>query len=211
MKTNQICPIVQLAVITSVNLVLALAGIVMIPQGPQISGDFEKRLSLAAERYNFTEKLPALNVPPAQQQQQQQQDDTTQHSEKVMNSTQGQTPKAKRDVGNNDDLDAKNATLIWDRLQARGCCGWLNSTNTWKTKIPKSCCSIPKLEGDQQVCEKADEGHAAGCKILIESSSMYEMIVLALIALVSLYLAVVSAISTYRTFHYNEASQTAYN
>ena len=112
-----------------------------------------------------------------------------------------------------EDKKRKEATKIWDRLQERGCCGFNNYTLEWKEKIPKSCCAQTEREdaGGEIKCKKVDVAHERPCRNFIEGANVQLMIVLALIALVNLYLATVTGLSTYRTFHYNEASQNAYS
>lgn len=115
------------------------------------------------------------------------------------------------DNGGETPLNATEATRIWDNLQARGCCGYQNYTTEWKDRLPKSCCDKPveAANGEQQ-CKDADSAHQKSCSSIISSLDRYLLVVLALIALVNLYLATVTGVSTYRTFNYNEASQSAY-
>lgn len=82
--------------------------------------------------------------------------------------------------------------------------------------MPKSCCAKADEQNKEFVCMSPDEQHARPCIAIIESVSISTknltlLLVLALIALVNLYLANVTGISAYRTFHYNEASQNAYS
>lgn len=107
--------------------------------------------------------------------------------------------------------DKLSSTKTWDFIQERGgCCGLRNYTAEWKDKLPKSCCSSPLQSGADFICQAVDLKHNRPCEEIIASTSLYFSIVVAFIALVNLYLATVTGISTYRTFHYNEASQNAY-
>lgn len=108
-------------------------------------------------------------------------------------------------------MNKADATKIWDKLQARGCCGFRNSTKEWVPDLPKSCCSQPIEENGKFTCKAIDKAHAHPCSCIIGASANSLLYVLALIALVNLYLATVSGVNAYRTFHYNEASQSAYN
>lgn len=135
-------------------------------------------------------------------------------AENVPNNNNSQLARVLTSSPSTDEPAPKNATTgnrIWDRLQARGCCGIVNGTQEWIAeykKLPKSCCT--KLEGDNE-CHKVDAGHSQGCLALISSTDLNLLIVLALIAVVNFYLAVTTGINAYRTFHYDEASQSAYS
>lgn len=172
----------------------------------------------AQQLYNFTDRFP---IPPSQLNQ-------------TSNSSPSQSPNYNRQTRFASDRDlttapggaseassnkivtqvmnSSEATQIWDKLQLRGCCGLLNATTEWqKTGYPKSCCSNPMEMAENQLrCEGIDSNHSKPCIEVIGSTSLNLLIVLALIALVNLYLATVTGISAYRTFHYNEASQNAY-
>ena len=76
--------------------------------------------------------------------------------------------------------------------------------------ISNSCCSKPISQDGKYKCSSIESYYARPCADLIGSAGMNLIIVLALIALVNLYLATVTGVSTYRTFHYDEASQSAY-
>lgn len=191
----------------------------MLPAGQEVLSRFDETLKTAQTKYDFTEKYPIVTTtqqPPTLSNQQ------DNGAPLALNSS---TPKAKRasdeaasgadspnKFGPPRELDPKEATKIWDNLQARGCCGRTNATVEWQpNKIPKSCCARELLAEDGLSCKIIDSGHQKGCLALIEATSLNLFIVLALIAVVSFYLAGVSGISTYRTFHYNEANQSAYS
>lgn len=112
-------------------------------------------------------------------------------------------------------LTKQEATKVWDKLQSRGCCGLKNATEEWvvdnRLSLPKSCCSNATESSGLFLCETVDSDHKRACMDIIQSPSINLSIILALIALVNLFLATVSGISTYRTFHYSEASQNAYS
>jgi len=76
--------------------------------------------------------------------------------------------------------------------------------------ISNSCCSKPISQDVKFKCNSIESYYARPCADLIGSAGMNLLIVLALIALVNLYLDTVTGVSTYRTFHYDEASRSAY-
>lgn len=128
-------------------------------------------------------------------------------------------PRQARALGEQEDvrdepLNKSEATRIWDSLQSRGCCGLKNATTEWmlngQHRMPKSCCSSPVKLNEFYICEKVDSYHDRACLDILQAPNLNLTIVLALIALVNLFLATVSGVSTYRTFHYSEASQNAY-
>jgi hypothetical protein len=191
-------------VVSSLNFVLAVAAILMLPTGQQLSQPFKDTLTQATSKYNFSDK-PVVNPP---------QLSNISSLQPVANSDTSQLKVANLTRPprwiNDAELSPENATKIWDSLQNRGCCGLTNGTAEWKDKIPKSCCADPKDESGEFKCKKVDENHQQGCLELIESTGMNLLIVLALIALVNLYLASISGISAYKTYNYSEASQNAY-
>ena len=201
---------------TSLNFVLACVAIVFVPSGQEIGQLYKPTLELAKANYNFSEPAPS---PP----------DLPESNRSVLSSgaistvstvsaalsaatnrTQRSVSATAADDTKPRDISPANATRIWDNLQARGCCGLENSTD-WQPHVPKSCCAAPqKDENNLTFCKQSDDYHKQGCLSLIGSTSMNLQIVLALIALVSFYLAIVSGISAYKTYSYSEASQNAY-
>lgn len=167
----------------------------------QFSGELESLEKL----YDFTDK-PAIDPANVNGTQTNQQTDSLPQVLEL-NQTTAKAPN-KRQASNQ--LTKENATKVWDFLQSRGCCGF-NSSDEWKTDLPKSCCSNPKANGSKYTCEKADEEHKRACKDVIDMERYKSIGLLAFIGLINLYLAVISLIGAYRTLHYDEASQNAYN
>lgn len=190
------------------NFVLAAVAILMVPPGTQLGSLFSERLKNATGMYNLTDKLttpPSSNVQPEELVAQ-----ITRKTRELENSNG--TPPGGVNMKPSQPLTRAEATRIWDALQSRGCCGYQNATLEWQSGLPKSCCAEPITidNGSKVVCKDIDQQHAKPCLYLIESTSLNLLIVLALIALVNLYLATVFGVNTYRTFHYNEANQNAY-
>lgn len=171
---------------------LAGAAVSLVPNDKQLDDMFNNRLVEAAKLYDFTEK-PQKDKP----------------AESANNTTLSRATR-QADGSGPAELTPIKATEIWDKLQARGCCGINNATLEWREKIPKSCCAESKEEGGKFTCKEIDTKHKDSCLELIRFSSLKLLLVLASIALVNLYLATVSGINAYRIFHYNEASQGAY-
>lgn len=177
---------------------LALSAIFLVPSGAEVANLVAGELEQAAADYDFADKSQLTSQ--------------VVHSPNqtlVLNLTLNERPR----LAEARQLNRSEATLVWDRLQGHGCCGLLNATATWKDKLPKSCCSNATLTGppEQLICKELDEGHKQGCLQLISSTSTNLVLLLALLALTSLYTALVSGFSAYRTFHYNEANQNAYS
>lgn len=221
----------QLAIITSINFVLAASAILMLPHGQPVLSLFDGRLTRAQQLYNFTDKYLTLNesalqttsttpaatsLPSITLLSPEQNDASELKQRTVRQSASLQLNQLSNNSNSTDKLEKlspSEATKIWDQLQARGpCCGLHNATIEWQPdRIPKSCCSQPVEDSKgQMVCKSIDNEHNKPCACVIESASMNVLFLLALIAFASLYLATVSGVSTYRTFHYNEASQNAY-
>lgn len=195
-----------------------MAAILTVPGSNEVLPALTSRLEQAQKLYDRTEK-------PAEQ--------TTSNQSLAISSAStldtDQTratpadPKARlarmtgeQEAARDDPLSKTDATKIWDSLQSRGCCGLRNAFVEWYLdnvqSLPKSCCSSPTIKSrDIYVCEKVDPYHDRACLNILRTPSLNLSIVLALIALVNLFLATVSGVSTYRTFHYSEASQNAYS
>lgn len=190
----------QLAFVTSLNFALALVAVLMVPSGQELGQQFEVTLKQAIEKYQFS--VPSLDK-----------------AEIRVNVSENGTIKEYRwikdETSNNStairELSPQNATELWDKLQTRGCCGIRNATAEWPPNmVPKSCCDNPVTKDSKMLCEKIDAAHNVGCLNIISRTSSNLLIVLSLIALVNFYLALVTSISAYRTFHYDEASQNVY-
>lgn len=118
--------------------------------------------------------------------------------------------RTKREASNNE---------VWDYLHSYGCCGLNNATKEWSGKAPPSCCTPQVTDtktketapGNQDSCTKPDSEHERPCSEVIKLTSLRLIAVLCLIGLNNLYLAIVTIIIAYRTLHYSEASQNAYN
>lgn len=202
-----------MAVVALINFVLAVAAILVAPSAKELVPLFEKTLERASAKYNYTDRFP-IDEP--------NNNNNNNADLHVLNSTAaaaGKTrtarfvfadqPQQPQDPAK--EMTNEEATKIWDRLQARGCCGIHNSTTEWKDTIPKSCCSSGHVTDNNMFkCKQVDSQHSRACIELIEASSVNLLIVLALIALVNFYVALITGVNTYRTFHYNEASQSAY-
>lgn len=203
----------QLAILTTINVLLVPAAyLLMQTNQSDLPALFHDKLVPLEKDYDFKEK-PTL----ADQTSDGHNDKTAtpQDSEtspmgqlpKVLETTQ--TNKTKRDI----DEPKREATRKWDLLQSRGCCGF-NSTDEWNALgvgIPKSCCESPEHIDSKYTCKKADDDHKRPCREVIELEQYKSIGVLAFIGLVNVYLAVISLIGAYRTLHYDEASQNAYN
>lgn len=193
-----------MATLTSINFILSVAAILMLQNGREIESLIGARLRQAQSLYDHKLKFP---VPVNQTAAPSSLDDN-----KIRPARMAFSDELNRssDIGEKP-LNATEATQIWDNLQSRGCCGYQNYTTEWKDRIPKSCCAKPveAANGEQQ-CKEVDSDHQKSCLAIISSLDLYLLIVLALVALVNLYLATVTGISTYRTLNYNEASQSAY-
>lgn len=213
--------------ISTVGCVLALAAVVAVPSSEELGRLFVPTLGRAKDKYNISEPFPpALNGTDEPARALLSRSQSADNLGQVLNATLPRdSAQIKRQASADSDgakqaaqpateMSAHEATCIWDRLQARGCCGLINANDTWKEdEIPKSCCARSEVKADppgKWRCEKPDSDHQRGCLELIGTTSLTLNIVLVLIALANLYLATVSVISTYKTFHYSEASQSAY-
>lgn len=112
-------------------------------------------------------------------------------------------------------MDAKVATKIWDYLQSsKSCCGIENGQKEWKEvgerKIPKSCCSKPIDSDNKRFCETVDPEHQRGCLDLAGLPVEYLWLATVAIAIVNIFLAVVTGLSSYRLYHYDEANTNPY-
>ena len=204
-----------LAIITSLNFVLAIVAILMAPSGPDLGKLFTSTLEQAKTKYDFADKP----IPPSNSSSLIERETL---AGQVMNSTQpsrpvrwaynGEAPPAPGKpegiaIGSAPsapvarELTKKEATQIWDKLQARGCCGLRNATEDWKPKVPKSCCKEPIEANGEFLCKQIDADHQQDCLTLIGSTSSNLYIVLALIALVNLYMATITGLSAYKTLH----------
>lgn len=225
-----------MAALTSVNFLLAVAAILLVPSGnsTQLADQLEGRLTGAIKLYNFTQKpepqpAPVLSSVETLAQAAQANGsagatsgaptgDATKSKQKRMADAQtvaAPVAATAAPATPPEPLNATTATKLWDELQQRGCCGFTNATIDWKDKLPKSCCLKPDSKDGEYFCAALDDQHKLPCLQLIESyatstKNLSLLLVLALIALVNLYLANVSGISAYRTFNYDEASQNAY-
>ena len=211
-----------MAIITTVNVALAAAAILFVPNAAVLSGRFDKRLEEASKSYDFTSPptnlsgpaiLPAATAAPSMRKRRLAEDSNL--NKQAVAAPQTSPPGGETGTPGvstkSSVLTPDEATKIWDGLQSKGCCGFKNHTD-WKPKLPKSCCDAPtKAPNGDYTCEQIDLRHKTPCAELIGASSRDLQFILALIALVSLYLATVTGVSTYRTFHYNEASQNAYS
>lgn len=170
----------------------------MLQNGKEIEGLFGVRLKQALDLYDYKPANPApkLNAPLLDEGGKNRSTRMVFSNELSQNGTIEQA------------LSREDATLIWDKLQSRGCCGFRNHTE-WNI-LPKSCCSTPIEENGKQLCREVDSIHQKACKDIFRSFDFYLLVLLALIALINLYLATVTGVSTYRTLSYNEASQSAY-
>ena len=207
-----------LAALSALVCVAAVAGALLLPPGAQLAARFGPRLESARELYNFSEPIPA-NGPSsaaaaaattAQSAAEQTPAPMSDKAARAANSTAARQRRFAPDGAAN--LTAHEATCVWDKLQALGCCGLDNATSTWPAnKLPKSCCAnfAASPEGELR-CERADEAHSCGCLALIGRTGTSVHLALALAALLSLYLCIVSSVSSYRKFHYSEASQSPY-
>lgn len=194
----------------------------LLPHGASITSLFEGRLTSARQLYDFTDKsaplilslsdqfLPNVNPPPSGRGPEARGEESKQRANPPALSEASSTePDIKID---SKPLNKTEATKLWDRLQSFGCCGLRNATLEWTNEKPKSCCAQPIEDSkNQTVCKAIDQAHNKPCIKIIESLSMNVLFIVALIALANLYLATVSGVGTYRTFHYNEASQNAYS
>lgn len=214
----------QLAVITAINFALTVAAILMNPSSTEVASIFAQRLKEAQKDYNFTDRYP---VPVNKSIEGQQQGPDTGLNRSVRMASEGngssiggsatqpgQTTSAPVISASKprEPLTPIEATKIWDKLQERGCCGLYNATEEWKEGLPKSCCAKPQEDANNKITCKLplESDHSQPCAVVIGSTSTHLLALLALIALANLYLAIITGVSTYRTFHYNEASQSAY-
>lgn len=227
----------QLAALTSLNFLLAVAAILLVPAGnsDELANQFKTRLGEGIKLYNFTLKPPSqLNLPngPSGAAAAAATSSPAANQSLALPLAAANKDKHRRMAPDGSvvepttvapaaailaapPLNDTSATALWDDLQARGCCGISNYTD-WGPKLPKSCCSKPDEEREEFVCKSVDERHKLPCIQVIETVTINTknfnfLLLLAFIALVNLYLANVTGISAYRTFHYNEASQNAYS
>lgn len=197
---------------TTLNFVLALAAIFLIPSGDDLSKPFQTTLEQAAIKYDYSDPVKSAGSSspfPNLQVLSSTSAATGTTAPPSNNSVERQTRSTVND-NKPADISPANATKLWDSLQARGCCGITNGTIEWKDKIPKSCCATPVNDTNFSHCKEIDQAHQKGCLALIASTSLNLVIVLALIALVNFYLATISGINAYKTYSYSEASQNAY-
>lgn len=186
--------------LTSLNFVLAFCAIFLVPSKADLNGLFKDRLAEAQKIYDYKDSFNVTtNLIQANR------------TARALNFDSITEPKLDQPI-KSEPLNATVATQIWDRLQQRGCCGFLNATEWQKEGLPKSCCqkSLVQPKDGFWKCPAVDEQHNRGCNEVIELTSVQLLTLLALAALVNLYLATVTGVTTYRTFHYNEASQNAY-
>lgn len=182
----------------------------MLPGGNNVGQLFKENLEQAAKKYDFTHKGPMPRDSELDLKSQLDRANSTTGEPTVLEKRQLRSAQSPGAVVVRE-FNKTEATLMWDRLQARGCCGIVDGTLEWKSLIPKTCCSQPISDKGDIHCKEIDANHKQGCLALIESASSSLFIVLALIALVNFYLALITSISAYRTFHYDEASQSAYS
>lgn len=207
----------QLALVALVNCLLAAGALTVAfsaaPADQQLAG----RLKQAIGAYNFSDPAPASSPP--------------------MENAPGDGPRAlpvaatTSQAGNRSERAADQpgpagaqraqpappngteSTQLWDKLQARGCCGFANYTD-WST-LPKSCCAHPVSakpgEPDKWSCKEVDGGHEQPCEEFITNQQRHLPALLVILLLVQAYMAIVSGLNTYRLFHYNEANQNAYS
>lgn len=186
------------------------------PSGREVGALFEARLNEARPLYDFSDKPEVVNATSALGRLTRQATPTNAPNLGGANSSM-ETPAPSAGAESIvapvavKKLDKIEATKLWDKLQARGCCGFNNATSEWESgKFPKSCCSKPgDVENNLYTCKLIDEEHNHPCRCVIESSSLNLLILLALIALVNLYLATITGVNAYRTCHYDEANQSA--
>lgn len=198
----------------------------MVPRDGQTVGLFEERLRNATSQYDYKSKPEPIQTQQAtgspdetSRNPQKRYADATEQSNAAKDATtappkSSQQPQAEQQgpVRVSEPLTKERATCMWDRLQARGCCGIGASAETyWSKKLPKSCCAQPNTsDSGELTCAQVDKDHEKPCEQIINMTNMNLMIVLALVALVNLYLATVSGVNAYRTLHYDEANQGAY-
>lgn len=106
---------------------------------------------------------------------------------------------------NTPSVDNKTLNFL-DKYQ---CC----QSNTTKVgtsaMLPRTCCS-----GDNRTdtgCKTFDGDNSKSCESVVDSTRFHLIIVLALSAVSSLYVAIVSGVRAYKTLPYVEASQNAYS
>lgn len=186
----------------------------MVPPGEELGKLFTPTLDAAKSKYNYSDAFPILSDGDNNLQGEPRMQSTdTSSGPLALNSTGA---KIKRGAANGDpsikatipaELTPQEATIKWDRLQDRGCCGLMDAATTWpQDKLPKSCCARDQVvnEKGEFLCKKIDDAHQLGCLKLIATTSWTLQIVLLMIAAVNLYLAVVSGIGTYKTIHYDQ-------